>query len=172
MEFNDLVRVRESIRDYDPQKPVSKEVLERILETAHMAPSAVNKQPWEFWIIRSAEMLEKVRVCYHRPWFKEAPVILALVGDRNKAWVRQYDGYNSIETDLAILMTHVILAAENEGVSACYIEAYDPALLREALGLSENQVVYGITPLGYSHDGKGKQGNKSRKQLGEVLRYL
>lgn len=172
MEFNDLIRVRESIRDYDPQKPVSKEVLERILETAHMAPSAVNKQPWEFWVIQSPEMLEKVRACYHRPWFREAPVILVIVGDRNKAWVRQYDGYNSIETDLAILMTHVILAAENEGVGACYIEAYDPAMLREALGLSENQVVFGIAPLGYPHNGVSKRGNKSRKDLHEVLRYL
>ncbi len=172
MEFNDLVRIRESIRDYDPNQPVSKEVLERILETAHMAPSAVNKQPWEFWVVQSPEMLAKVRACYHRPWYKEAPVILVIVGDKNSAWVRQYDGYNSIETDLAILMTHVILAAENEGVGACYIEAYDPAMLREALGLTENQVVFGLTPLGYPHAGFRKRGNKSRKALHEVLRYL
>lgn len=172
MEFDKLIRVRESIRDYDPAKKLSEEVLTKILDAARFAPSAVNKQPWEFWVIRSTEKLDRVRACYNRPWFKDAPVIIAIVGARDKAWVRSFDQYNSIETDLAIVMTHLILAAENEGVGACYIENYDPAMLREALGLTDNQVVFGITPLGYPHDGFEKRGNKARNALDEVVRYL
>jgi nitroreductase len=172
MEFNKLINTRESVRDYDPLKPVSREVLERILNAGRMAPSACNNQPWEFWVIQSPAMLKKVRTCYHRPWFKEAPHILVVVGIRDKAWVRSFDHYHSIETDLAIAMTHVILAAENEGVGTCYIEAYDPEILRKALGLNDNQVVYGITPLGYPHEGAGKKGNKTRKGLDEVARFL
>lgn len=172
MEFNELLRTRESIRDYDPLKPVTNEVLETVLHAAHLAPSACNYQPWEFWVIRSSEMLEKVKACYHRPWFKDAPHIIVVVGYINKAWVRSFDGYNSLETDLAIAMTHLILAAENEGLGACYIEAYDPAILRKALDLNENQVVYGITPLGYQRQGFVKKGNKSRKALSEMVRYL
>jgi len=172
MEFHELIRIRESVRDYDAQRPLPKAVLDKILDAGRMAPSACNYQPWEFWIIQSPAMLEKVRACYHRPWFKEAPHILVVVGLKDKAWVRQFDGYNSIETDLAIVMTHLILAAENEGVGACYIEAYDPALLHKALALNETQVVYGITPLGYPHAGVGKRGNKTRKELKEVVRYL
>jgi nitroreductase len=172
MEYADLIRTRESNRDYDPQKPVSKAILEKILDAGRMAPSACNNQPWEYWVIQSPEMLEKVRACYHRLWFKDAPTILVVVGLHDKAWVRGFDQYNSIETDLAIVMTHLILAAENEGVATCWIEAYDPAILRKALDLNENQVVYGITPLGYPHEGVGKRGNKTRKKLQEVVRYL
>lgn len=172
MEFNTLIQNRESVRDYDPGKPLPAEVLENILDAVRLAPSACNNQPWEFWVIRSREMLEKVRACYHRQWFKDAPVIVVIVGMKDKAWVRSFDGYNSLETDLAIAMTHLILAAENEGVGACYIEAYDPAILRNALGLNDNQVVYGITPLGYSRDGVGKRNNKTRKCLEETVRYL
>jgi nitroreductase len=172
MEYNNLIRTRESVRDYDPQKPVSKEVLERILDAAHMAPSACNNQPWEFWVIQSPDKLEKVKACYPRPWFKDAPTLLVVLGLKDKAWVRQSDGYKSTETDLAIVMTHLILAAENEGVGTCYIEAYDPAILRQALELNENQVVYGITPLGYPHQGYVKRGNKMRKSLGEIVRHL
>ena len=117
-------------------------------------------------------MLEKVRICYHRPWFKEAPQLLIIVGFKNKAWVRSFDGYNSVETDLAIAMTHLILAAENEGVGMCYIEAYDPAILRKALDLDENQVVYGISPLGFTHKEFRKNGNKTRKSLQEIVRFL
>jgi nitroreductase len=172
MEFSELIRVRESVRDYDPQKPVSRDVILKILENGGLAPSACNYQPWEILVVESPVMLEKVRACYHRPWFKEAPVILVPVGYRNKAWVRSFDKYNSIETDMAILMTHILLAAENEGLGGCYIEAYDPAILRNALGLSENQEVFGITPLGYPHDGVQKRGNKTRKNPEDIVRFI
>ncbi|MBN2813874.1 MAG: nitroreductase family protein, partial [Bacteroidales bacterium] len=161
-----------SVRDYDPQRPVPTEIIRKILEAGRMAPSACNYQPWEFWLIQSPEMLAKVRDCYYRPWFKEAPHILVVVGYRDKAWVRKFDGYNSLETDLGIVMTHIILAAENEGVSTCYIEAYDPDILRKALNLNDNQVVYGITPLGYPRAGAGRKGSKDRKMLDELVRYL
>lgn len=172
MEYDELIRTRESIRDYDPARPVSKETIERILDAGRMAPSACNYQPWEFLVIQSGEMLEKVRACYHREWYKNAPQILVVLGLKDKAWVRGYDGYNSIETDLAIVMTHLILAAENEGVGTCWIEAYNPVILRKALELGENQVVYGITPLGYPRAGFVKKGNKSRKKLEEIVKYL
>ena len=172
MEYNDLIRSRESIRDYDPGHKVSDETLQKILDAGRMAPSACNYQPWEFLVIRSPEILEKVRACYHREWYKNAPTILVVLGLKDKAWVRSYDGYNSIETDLAIVMTHLILATENEGVGTCWIEAYDPAILRKALELTDNQVIYGITPLGYPRKGFVKRGNKQRKGLEEIVRYL
>ncbi len=172
MEYYTLIHSRESIRDYDPERPVKKEILEKILDAGRMAPSACNYQPWEFLVIESPQMLEKIRACYHRPWFKDAPHILIVLGLKDKAWVRGFDGYNSIETDLAIVMTHLILAAENEGVGTCWIEAYDPSILRNALGLKENEVVYGITPLGFPRPGFSKKGIKNRKSLEEIVRYL
>ncbi|RLD71490.1 MAG: nitroreductase, partial [Bacteroidetes bacterium] len=48
MEFYELIKTRESIRDYDPEKPVSKELLMHILEAGRLAPSAGNRQPWTF----------------------------------------------------------------------------------------------------------------------------
>jgi nitroreductase len=172
MEYYDLIRTRESIRDYDPERPVSRFTLERILEAGRMAPSARNNQPWKFLVIGSPGMLEKVRTCYPRQWFKDAPQILVVVGLKDKAWVRGYDGYTSLETDISITFTHLILAAENEGVGTCWIEAYDPAILREALELDENQEVYSITPLGYPRPGFAKKGDKKRKPLEEIVSYL
>jgi len=172
MEFAELIRSRESIRNYDPDRPVSKEIIEKILEAGRLAPSACNDQPWLFLVIQSATMLESVRACYSRPWFKDAPHILVVVGLKDKAWVRGFDGYNSIETDIAIAFTHMVLAAENEGVGTCWIEAYDPKILGKALELDENQVVFGITPLGYPRTGFMKKGNKTRKSMEEIVRYL
>lgn len=172
MEYYELIRSRESIRNYDPERIVSKEVMERILDAGRLAPSACNYQPWKFLVISSPGMLGKVRACYHRDWFKDAPHILVVVGFKDQAWKRIYDGYNSIETDVAIAMTHMVLAAENEGIGTCWICAYDPAILRKALNLGENQLVFGITPVGYTKQGFRKSGVKKRKSLKEIADYL
>ncbi len=172
MEFYELIKTRESIRDYDPEKPVSKELLMHILEAGRLAPSAGNRQPWTFVIVSSQEKLAEVRECYHKDWFKQAPHVLVVVGDKTKSWVRPYDGYNSIETDLAIAMDHMILAAANEGVGTCWIIAFDYDKLAKAVGLKENEVIYCITPLGYPHDGFQKKGQKIRKSLEKVVRWI
>lgn len=172
MEYYDLIRTRESIRNYDAGKPVPGDVLERILEAGRLAPSACNNQPWRFLVISSREMLAKVRDCYDREWFKQAPHVLVIAGLKDKAWVRGFDGYNSIETDLAIAMTHILLAAENEGVGGCWIENYNPGLLYKALNVPENQVIYGITPLGYTKPDYKKSGIKKRKSLEDIVEYL
>jgi nitroreductase len=163
---------RESIRSYDPARPVDPQALARILETGRLAPSAANRQPWEFIVVQSDEGLARVRSCYGRPWFHDAPLVLAVAGFRDQAWVRERDGYNALETDLAIAMTHLILAAEEEGVATCWIANYDPALLRGALGLRAGQEVFAITPLGYPRSDFVRKGMKTRKALEEIVRYL
>ena len=172
MEFYNLIKTRESIRDYDSGKPVEKEVLTRILEAGRLAPSASNRQPWTFVVVSSKEKLLAVRECYQSEWFQQAPHILVIIGDKSKSWVRSYDGYNSIETDLAIAMDHIILAAENEGVSTCWIIAYDYEKLAKAMDLKANEIIYCITPLGYPHDGFQKKGRKIRKPFGEVVWFV
>ena len=172
MDYYELIQNRESIRDYDPKKTVDKTTLDRILNAGRIAPSAANKQPWQFLVVSSQAMLEKVRPCYQGEWFQNAPHILIVKGNKDDAWVRNSDEYNAIETDLTIAMDYLILAAENEKVGTCWIAAFNPHLLREALALAANEVVFAITPLGYPHDGFKKKKTKKRKELAEVVRYL
>ena len=170
MEYYELIRERKSIRNYDPSRPVPRDVLERILDAGRMAPSAVNSQPWRFIVVESDEMLGKVKQCYTASWFQDAPQVLVVVGDYNASWVRS-DGYNSLETDLAIAMDHLILAAANEGVGTCWIGAFDSACLRKTLGLKRSEQVFAITPLGYPREGyKAKE--KKRKSLSEVTEFI
>jgi nitroreductase len=171
MDFTKVITGRESIRSYDPSKPVDRAVLERILEAGRIAPSAANRQPWRFVLISSRDMLMQVRRSYQKPWFQDAPHVLVVVGRTSEAWSRQ-DGWNSIETDMAIAMDHMILAAENEGVGTCWIATFDPIALRTALTLTTDERVYAITPLGYSRAGVAKKGQKQRKTLQEVVKYL
>lgn len=73
MEYNDLIRIRESVRNYDPFRPVPKEILEKILEAGRVSPSACNIQPWKFLAISSSPLLDKVKESYNRDWFKDTP---------------------------------------------------------------------------------------------------
>jgi nitroreductase len=172
MEYYKLIETRESVRNYNPNIKVERKILERILNAGRLAPSAANRQPWTFVLVSSDEKLKQVKESYPRDWFADAPHILIVKGDKTKTWIRPYDGYNPIETDLAIAMDHMILAAENEGVATCWIIAYDYDKLAKAIDLKENEVVYCITPLGYPKEGFNKYVNKKRKLLEEVVQWL
>lgn len=172
MDFFDVIKNRVSVRDYDPKRPVDNVTLYKILDAGRIAPSASNRQPWKFIIIHSSDMLSKVRKCYGRDWFKDAPHILVVVGDKNKSWTRSIDSYNSLETDLTIAMDHMILAAEALGVGTCWIAAFDNTILRNALQLNENEIVYSLTPLGYPRKEVQKPVNKSRKSIEEIVKFI
>lgn len=172
MNFYELVQKRESVRDYDSKRPVDQEKLLRILDAGRLAPSAANRQPWKFVIISSQKILQNVKECYHKPWFKDAPHILVVIGNEDESWKRSFDGYNSIETDLTIAMDHIILAAAYEGVGTCWIANFDPLILQEVLNLGDNERVFAITPLGYPGEGYKKKEFKVRKNPEEVIKFL
>ena len=125
-----------------------------------------------FYLSLQKKKLEEVRACYKKSWFQQAPHILIIIGDKTKSWVRSYDGYNSIETDLAIAMDHIILAAEYENIGTCWVADYDFKILSNAISLKENEVIFSITPLGHQNKGYKKHGNKKRKHLEEIIKII
>lgn len=169
--FYELIRDRRSIRSFDPDKIVSDEELDRILDAGRMAPTASNRQPVKFHLVKDKKVLAKLHKCYSRSWFHNAPSILILTGRRDDAWVRSYDGYNSLEIDAAIMMDHMILAAESEGVSTCWIIAFDPAVVIDVLGLKDGEIPLIMTPLGYFPDGYEKREMPERKSLKELVTW-
>ncbi len=172
MEYNKLIRYRESVRNYDPDRPIDEKILDRILEAGRIAPSAANRQPWKFILISSEEMLTRVKACYLKPWFQDAPHILVLVANTKESWIRAYDSYNYIETDATIAMDHMILAATDEGIGTCWIAAFNPDILRKALSLKDHEVVFAITPLGYTRSDYTKKKEKIRKDFNDVVQKI
>ena len=100
-----------------------------------------------------------------------------LAGLENVAlWHERDISHSSVERvilpDSTIALDHMILAAEFEGVGTCWVAAYNPAILREALSLADDETVFSITPLGYPKPGFEKKGNKKRKAIEEVVDFL
>lgn len=172
MNYYDLVKLRHSVRKYNADKTIDKEVLLRILNAARLAPSAHNNQPWTFVVVSSTKVLEEVYQAYERDWLKQAPMVIAIKGRKSEAWYSKYDEYQSLETDLTIAMDHLIMAATQEGLGTCWIAAFEPKKLASALKLKEDEEVYAITPLGYPADEPLVVKEKTRKELKDIVEWL
>ena len=166
MEFSELIVSRYSVRAYR-KDPVEQDKLDRILEASRMAPTACNLQPYQIVVIQTAGLEKELLRIYHREWFVQAPLVLCVCGLPRAAWVRK-DGRNYFETDAAIAMDHLILAAANEGLGSCWIAAFDASAAREILSIPDGVEPLFFTPLGYAAD---RPASKERKPISALVRY-
>jgi nitroreductase len=166
MNFLDLVRQRSSVRGY-LTNPVEEEKIRYILQAANSAPSACNNQPWVFIIIRDQHSRSRLEKVYNRPWFIQAPVIIAACCDHSVSWHRS-DGKDYGDIDIAIAFDHLTLAATEQGLGTCWIGAFDAVEARAALLLPETIEPIAFTPLGYPAPDKPR---KVRKQLDEIIHW-
>ena len=166
MHFNELITKRYSVRAYKPD-PVEEEKLARVLEAARLAPTAANRQAFKIVVIATKGREAELRRVYGREWFTQAPLVLAVCALPSEAWVRKADGWNAAEVDATIAMSHIVLAAAEEGLGTCWIAAFDPIAGREVLGLPAGVVPSALTPLGYAADSLPP---KKRKPLADIVR--
>ena len=123
-DFLSLASRRQSDRAFDPQRPVEKEKLQRILEAACIAPSACNSQPWHFIVVDDPELKNRVadatsnRVLGMNHFTKQAPVHILVVEEKPNltagigSWIKDK---NFSHLDIGITAAHLVLAAEDEG---------------------------------------------------------
>jgi nitroreductase len=167
MEFFDLIRRRVSVRGYQ-SRPVEKEVLDKVLEAAVLAPTAANRQPFRLIVISTRGREPGLRRIYPREWFLQAPFVICACAVKSEAWTRR-DGKSYADVDVTIAMDHLILAARDLGLGTCWIGAFDPAAARVVLGLEPDLEPLAFTPLGYPAD-EGRP--KKRRAIGELVRFL
>ncbi|HEY9124311.1 MAG TPA: nitroreductase family protein [Bacteroidales bacterium] len=172
MTFLELAKKRFSSRKY-LDKGIERSKLELLLEAARVAPSAVNKQPWLFYVFSSPEGLEKIRPCYHRDWFKTAPVVIVAVADHKAGWVRSSDGKDHCDIDLAIAIDHITLQATDLGLSTCWVCNFDVDACKKALQLSDSFEPVALIPVGYPAEEKESiRFETERKSLNTIVRWL
>jgi nitroreductase len=167
MEFSDLIAARYSVRAYRPD-PVEDEKLQSVIEAARLAPTAANRQPFQLIVLHTAGREEEIGRIYGRPWFVQAPIIIAVCAISSQAWVREHDRFNARLIDAAIVADHLILAATNLGLGTCWIAAFNVDAARNVLRLPAEVEPVIFTPLGYPADVPGP---KVRKPLAELVRY-
>lgn len=147
MDIYEIIQKRRSVRSYKPD-PVPDEKLNKILEAARLAPSAANRQPVYFIVIKNKKIKEALKKAYMEEWFYTAPVIICACSVLDRAWKRS-DGKNYADIDAAIAMDHLILAATTEGLGTCWVAAFKEPVVKSILNLSPGFEPLAMTPLGY-----------------------
>ena len=170
MEFKEVIRNRYSCKKYGPVQ-VEADKLTAILEAGRLAPTAKNLQEQHIYVVQSPKGLAKIDAS--SPCRYGAPTVLVVAYDKNNVFTYPGEKRNSGAEDAAIIATHMILAAADEGVNSCWLNFFDPEKLAESLGLPENEEILMLMDLGYAAEGAGPLPNHDkRKDLTETVTYL
>ena len=147
MTFQELAHARYSVRSFQ-DAPIKDEEMNLILEAGRVAPTACNNQPQKILVAKSEESRKKLAsVC--RCTF-DAPVILVVCYDRSRDWKNKLQpGYESGETDAAIVCTHMMLQAFELGIGSCWVGYFNANDVAGVLNLPENLTVSALLPMGY-----------------------
>lgn len=169
MDFKELAARRFSARKFTDE-PVSKSDIDYIIECVRLAPSACNRQPWKFLLIASDEAKEKIRQCYLRSWFAQAPLYLLCYKDTEKGWVRPNDGKPHADIDLGIAVEHLVLAAADRGLGTCWVCNYDVEALKRLFPVVGFEAV-AIIPIGHVAD-DCPHPEKKRKTTDDIFKEV
>ncbi|MBR4401666.1 MAG: nitroreductase family protein [Synergistes sp.] len=170
MEFKEVIRKRYSCKKYGSRR-VEPEKLAAVLEAGRLAPTAKNLQEQHIYVLQSPETLAKIDGI--TPCRYGAPVVLVVAFDKNNVFTYPGGKRDSGAEDAAIVATHMMLAAADEGLDSCWLNFFDPEKAAEALDLPENEEILMLMDIGYAAEGAGPLANHdSRKPLSETVSRL
>ena len=170
MKFSELAAQRYSVRRFD-SRPVEQDVLDQILETGRLAPTAKNLQPQRIYVVRSEVLLAKLRAITAMTF--DAPPVLILCADPSEAWVNPFNGRSSAEMDASIVAAHMMLQMQELGIGSTWVCWFDTEKVKQALALPESVEPYCLLPFGYPSAGcRPSRQHDQRKPLDQTVRSL
>ncbi|MFE5920502.1 nicotinate-nucleotide--dimethylbenzimidazole phosphoribosyltransferase [Streptomyces sp. NPDC056468] len=169
-----VMRERRDIRNGFRSDPIPHEVLLRVLEAAHTAPSVGHSQPWDFVVIRSAdtrrtmhELAMRQREAYAKSLpkgrakqFKElkieaildTPVNIVVTADPTRGGRHTLGRHTQPQMapySAALAVENLWLAARAEGLGVGWVSFFDEREMVRALGLPEHLEVIAYLCVGY-----------------------
>ncbi len=171
-EFVNLIITRRSIRFFTDEG-VSRDILDKILLCARMAPSGHNRQTWRFTVLQNKETIERLKQEAKKTalekgtsffGFNNPPVVVLVSNSRTNPTGLQ---------DASAAIENILLAAHSYGLGACWLNCLyqisDEEPIRTLLNqykIPKSHIVYGTLCIGYPD---GKIGRPSKK--GDVIYY-
>lgn len=173
-EFYKLCMQRRSVRWFLP-KPVPRELIDKAVIAAIQAPSACNRQPFEFRIIDDPALVKKVAALpmgtggYHH----NIPVMIVIIGNLN-AYFSERDRH-LIYIDASLANMGLMLALETLGLSSCPINWPDiearERSMEKFLKLAEFQRPIMCLGVGYADDNEGMVARSEKRIIDKIRKY-
>ena len=174
MNFQELVRQRQSDRKYDTRARVDRAQILQCLEAARLAPSACNSQPWKFVVVDDAELLPEMQQAAAgmgmNKFAAEAPCIVAVVLEKMNFTAKIGSVIKDKEyslLDVGIAVEHFCLQAAELGLGTCIMGWFNEKKVAQLLGIKNRRIPLLIS-LGHP---TGKTREKSRKSIDEMSSF-
>jgi nitroreductase len=167
----EAISARHSVRGF-AGKAVTSEQVTQLLEAAVAAPSAGNRQPWHFFVVRDSEVRQNlVRAAGGQTFVGEAQVVIVVCADQQRSAARY--GQRGIRLyciqDTAAAVENILLTAVAIGLGACWVGAFDDDAVAMAIDCPGELHPVAIIPVG---DPAGDTKATSRRPLDEVVTYI
>ena len=175
MDFAEITKVRQSCRNYDPQREVETEKLDTILEAARLAPSACNGQPYAITVCKgdaAARVARATQGMGMNKFATDAPLMLVIsekpyvASAALGAKVKKND-YRSI--DIGIVAAYITAQAAELGLGSCILGWLDDKKIREICDI--DGTVRLVITLGYA-SADDKLRTKKRKPISEIVKFI
>ena len=176
MDFMGIANARQSCRSYNEKRPVEREKLEKILESARLAPSACNGQPYILTVCTGDKAKEVALLTRGmggmNKFAVQAPVCIVVSEGayvRTAALGAKVKGNDYRSIDIGIMTAYLTAEATAQGLSTCILGWLDDEKIRAVIGT--NSATRLVITLGYAGT-EEKQRTKKRKEIGELVRFL
>jgi nitroreductase len=159
MEVYDCIRSRLTVREFKSD-PVPAKVVTKMLRAARWAPSARNRQPWHFIVVRDPNTLQQIgSIVSSGGFLAQAPLGIAIV----------MDNANRPELDAGRALQQMELAGWSEGVGSCFagIRGEENERVKELLAIPTGMELVTVMAFGYPSPA-AMSGGKRRKALSEI----
>jgi nitroreductase len=154
----EAVRTVLAIREFQ-DKPISDDVLRRIVDAGRLTASARNLQPWHFVIIRDREALRELGALVRTgPYIAGAAAAIVVATEKDVPYAL---------SDASRAIQSMILVAWADGVGSNWTGFGGLEGVRKKVGLTDRYDVFAVLPFGYPRRKVGL-GKKKRKPLAEV----
>jgi len=175
-DYFDLIQRRESCRNFDPNRSVEKEKLQRCAEAAWIAPSACNGQPWHYLIMTNPELVEKLRPLMMElnmnKFVKSCPAFAVVLEENTILKVslsQKFKDQDFAPIDVAFSASQFCYAATEQGLSTCIIGWHNEQKIRELFNLPKSTRVRLILAVGYAASDALRE--KKRKPIEDVITF-
>jgi nitroreductase len=152
MDFDHVVKKRKMIREYQQDRQIPTNVINKLLRNAHRSPSAGHTQVQEFIIV--IDPVTKRQLCQAslgQRQVEDAPLLIVVCSNTSRS-VNRYrkrgtEFYSVIDGAFASMI--ILLSAVNEGIGASFVGAFEDHKVEKILGLPAHVKPIGIIALGY-----------------------
>jgi nitroreductase len=151
MDFWQVIDERHSVRHFEPNVDVPPEFVQRLLVAATRAPSAGNRQPWYFYVVRDPTVKSALAAAaYGQEFVSQAPVAIVVCSDAEQSAERYGQRGRELYClqDTAAATAQILLAAVALGLGACWVGAFDEERAAGALDLPVRHRPVAILPIG------------------------